>query len=56
MSKEGIKEFSNVLFVMQNTRYKLLKNNKDKIDIRLAQMLEEMKELIKNEFIKLTTK
>ncbi len=39
---------------MQNCRIELLKG--DKIDFRLAQMLEEMKESVKDKFNKITIK
>ena len=63
MSKKGIKRFANILTQMQLVRGELIGMGCKKIgtkegnqDIRLGQMLEEMKEHIKKEFIKITLK
>ena len=53
MSKEGMKLFAAVLSQMQETRVALL-GSKDNKDIRLGQLLEKMKESVKEEFCKIT--
>lgn len=59
MSIKGIKLFARVLESAQETRGKLLDMGSraypiDKIDIRLGQMLDEMKDAVKEEFERLT--
>ena len=52
MSINGIKKFAGILSYMQETRNELLAG--DNQDIRLGQMLEEMKSSKSDEFCKLT--
>lgn len=59
MSMEGLKLFGQSLFELQSTRNKLLHRctmapTVDKTDMRLAQMLDEMKDGVKEEFARLT--
>lgn len=59
MSKEGLMLFASVLENAQETRVRLLNLAKksspvDKKDVRLSQMLDEMKDTVKDEFCKLT--
>ena len=58
MSFNGIYVFANVLSDMQTARDRLLqsgcKGPVDKQDIRLAQMLDDMKDTVKEEFTRVT--
>lgn len=54
MSQLGIKEFANILSLLQDTRINLLRG--DNQDLRLGQLLEEMKELVKHQFAQETLK
>ena len=60
MSKEGIRLFASVLNTAQHVRGEIFtqsttKGRIDKVDIRLAHLLDIMKDSIKDEFCKLTT-
>ena len=52
MGESGIKDFAKCLSVMQEMRIHLLKG--DNQNIRLGQMLEEAKDLVKDEFLEIT--
>ncbi len=54
MSYKGIQHFADVLSIMQSTRCELLRG--DNQDVRLGQMLEEAKELVKERFAEETLK
>ena len=57
MSLEGIKLFADALSYLQERRGQLLNlggKTKDKQDIRLGQLLEDAKEAVKDEFLRIT--
>jgi len=64
MSMKGIRTFAGVMSIMQQARGELLEmatrnssitgSVSDKQDIRLAQLLDDMKDSVKDEFCKMT--
>lgn len=54
MSKQGLQKFAKILSDMQTIRLKLLEDPKEHQDLRLGQLLEKMKEFVKEEFCKIT--
>jgi hypothetical protein len=61
MSRDGINKFADVLSWLQSVRHELFVlagrgKPIDKQDIRLGQMLAEMKDLVKEEFTRMTLK
>ena len=55
MSKQGINKVAKILYDMQEVTIELLKDNDDKQDVYLAQMLEIGKNNMKHKFAKLTS-
>ena len=58
MSIKGIKKFANVLHIMQTTRQEFLRDatvgKKDIQDMKLARLLDDMKDLVKDNFANIT--
>ena len=62
MSKKGIKRFAKILSDMQVARYEILQlatkqdisTKSAQQDIRLSHLCEDMKDSVKNEFIRIT--
>ena len=60
MSAKGIRKFADLLFTMQKVRHDLLETGcrprprKDNQDIRLGQMIDEMKDSALKEFYEIT--